>query len=51
MTNDNQLEYTVIKTEDGQGTGDRILTTADGRKWETWDGIERTGQEVAKLYF
>lgn len=36
----------IISEEPGRGTGDRILQTDNGRWWERWDKIDRTGQTV-----
>ena len=46
MTDNQSDTYKVVKSEAGSGTGDRVLTTTDGRQWHAWDGRDRTGQEV-----
>lgn len=42
----NGTKLVIIREECGKGTGDRRYQTSDGRWWETWDGCDRTGQEV-----
>lgn len=36
----------VVRIELGEGTGDEYCQTADGKWWEKWDGVTRTGQEL-----
>ena len=34
----------IIRTELGGNTGDEYYQSSDGRWWEKWDGIDRTGE-------
>ena len=46
MTNNDDSSYTIIRRVDGEGTGDRMLQTADGRWWVPSDGQIETGYEI-----
>ncbi len=39
-------ELKIIREKMGRGTGDRLLQTEDGRWWERWDGVVKTGEEI-----
>ena len=46
MVNNGYNSLRIVRTELGERTGEQYYQTDDGRWWEDWDGIDRTGEEL-----
>lgn len=46
MVGNGNTSLKIVRTELGEKTGEEHYQTEDGRWWEKWDGVDRTGEEV-----
>lgn len=46
MVNNGENTLRIVRFEPGEKTGESYYQTNDGRWWEDWDGVTRTGEEL-----